>query len=69
VAGVFLHGPHFGDRYGVVYPFLQALARAKVSLIALSCTVSSISAIIKQQELGVAVQVLEETFEAPRTRA
>jgi hypothetical protein len=40
-----------------------------VSLIALSCTVSSISAIIKQQELGVAVQVLEETFEAPRTRA
>jgi len=69
VAGVFLHGPHFGDRYGVVYPFLQALRRAKVSLLALSCTVSSISAILKQHELGAAVQVLEETFEAPSSTA
>ena len=66
VAGIFLHGPHFGDRYGVVYTFLQALARARVGLLALSCTVSSISAVLKQQELGAAVRVLEETFEAPR---
>lgn len=66
VAGVFLHGPHFGDRYGVVYTFLQALARARVSLLALSCTVSSISGVLKQQELAAAVRVLEETFEAPR---
>jgi len=68
VAGVFLHGPHFGDRFGVAATFLQALARAKVSLLALSCTVSSISGILKQQELGAAVQVLEETFEAPRSQ-
>ncbi|MBI4643567.1 MAG: hypothetical protein HY743_07510 [Deltaproteobacteria bacterium] len=69
VAGVFLHGPHFGDRYGVVYTFLQALGRARVSLLALSCTVSSISAVLKQQELGAALQVLEATFEAPRAGA
>ncbi|MFZ5451341.1 MAG: hypothetical protein ACOZF2_05650 [Thermodesulfobacteriota bacterium] len=69
VAGVFLHGPHFGDRYGVVYTFLQALARVRVSLLALSCTVSSISAVLRQQELGPAMQVLEETFEAPRPDA
>lgn len=66
VAGVFLHGPHFGDRYGVVDTFLQALGRARVSLLALSCTVSSISGVLKQQELAAAMQVLSETFEAPR---
>jgi hypothetical protein len=68
VAGIFLHGPHFGDRYGVAYTFLQALGRARVSLLALSCTVSSISAVLRQQELGAAMQVLEETFEAPQSR-
>jgi len=66
VAGIFLHGPHFGDRYGVASTFLQALDRARVSLLALSCTVSSISAVLRQQELGAAMQVLAETFETPR---
>ncbi len=69
VAGIFLHGPHFGDRYGVVDTFLQALRRARVSLLALSCTVSSISGILRQQELAAAMQVLQETFEAPRPPA
>lgn len=66
VAGVFLHGPHFGDRYGVADTFLRALGRARVSLLALSCTVSSISGVLRQQELARAMQVLGETFEMPR---
>jgi len=66
VAGVFLHGPHFGDRYGVVETFLKALGRARVPLLALSCTVSSISGVLKQQDLAAAMQVLSETFETPR---
>jgi aspartokinase len=69
VAGIFLHGPHFGDRYGVADTFLQALGRARVSLLALSCTVSSISAVLRQQEMRAAMQVLEETFEAPGSQA
>jgi len=69
VAGVFLHGPHFGDRYGVVHPFLEALGKAKIPLLALSCTVSSISAILKQQELEAAMHILEEIFEAPTYQA
>lgn len=68
VAGIFLHGPHFGDRYGVADTFLQALGRARVSLLALSCTVSSISGVVKQQDLAAALQILEETFEAPRAQ-
>ena len=42
------------------------LGRARVSLLALSCTVSSISGILRQQDLTAAVDILEETFEAPR---
>ncbi len=66
VAGVFLHGPHFGDRYGVADTFLRALGRARVSLLALSCTVSSISGVLKQQDLAAAMQILGDTFEMPR---
>jgi len=65
VAGIFLHGPHFGDRYGIVHTMLEALERAHVSLLALSCTISSISLIIRQQELAAAQLVLGNTFEAP----
>ena len=65
VAGIFLHGPHFGDRYGIAQTLLEALERAHVSLLALSCTISSISLIIRQQELPAAQLVLGNTFEAP----
>lgn len=68
-AAIYIHGPHFGDRYGVADTLVKALDRSRVSLLALSCTVSSISAVLKQQELGAAVQVLGETFEAPRSGA
>ncbi len=64
VAGIFLHGPHFGDRYGIALTLLQALEKARVTLLALSCTISSISLIIRQQELALAQMVLGKTFEA-----
>jgi aspartokinase len=66
VAAIFVHGPHFGDRYGIGQTLVEALERAQVTLLGLSCTVSSISVIITQQELNAAVQVLEHTFEVPR---
>ena len=64
-AAIFLHGPHFGDRYGIARTFLEALDRAKVSLLALSCSVSSISAIVKKKELESALEILGRTFEVP----
>ena len=64
VAAIFLHGPHFGDRYGIADTLVKTLEKAQVQLLALSCTVSSISAIIRQGDLARAVQVLGETFEA-----
>jgi aspartokinase len=65
VAGIFLHGPHFGDRYGIVNALVEALEDAHVSILALSCTISSISVIIRQHELAPALLVLGQVFEAP----
>jgi aspartokinase len=65
VAGLFLHGPHFGDRYGIAHTLVDALGKAHISLLALSCTISSISLIIRQQELAAAQLVLGNTFAAP----
>jgi hypothetical protein len=65
VAGIFLHGPHFGDRYGIAQTLVEALEHAHISLLALSCTISSISLIIRQHELAAAQLVLGQTFAAP----
>jgi hypothetical protein len=65
VAGIFLHGPHFGDRYGIVHALVEALEQTHVTILALSCTISSISVIIRQQELAPALLVLGQVFEAP----
>jgi hypothetical protein len=65
VAGIFLHGPHFGDRYGIAHTLVEALEKAHIKLLALSCTISSISLIIRQQELAAAQVVLGNTFAAP----
>lgn len=65
VAGIFLHGPHFGDRYGIAHTLLEALEKAHITLLALSCTISSISLIIRQHELAATLLVLGDTFEAP----
>ena len=65
VAGIFLHGPHFGDRYGIADTLVEALEQAHVSILALSCTISSISVIIRQQELAPALLILSQKFEGP----
>jgi hypothetical protein len=65
VAGIFLHGPHFGDRYGIAHTLVDALEKAHISLLALSCTISSISLIIRQNELAAAQVILGNTFAAP----
>jgi hypothetical protein len=65
VAGIFLHGPHFGDRYGIAHTLVTALETAHISLLALSCTISSISLIIRQHELAAAQVILGNTFAAP----
>jgi aspartokinase len=62
VAALYIHGPHFGDRYGIANTLVRALERGGVSLLAIGCTVSSISVIIREEDLTAAVQALEATF-------
>jgi len=65
VAGIFLHGPHFGDRYGITHALVEALEQVNVSILAMSCTISSISLIVRQHELAPALMVLGQVFQAP----
>jgi aspartokinase len=67
VGALYIHGPHFGDRYGIAHALVKALESEGVSLLALGCTVSSISAIIKEADLAAAVQTLEATFQRSST--
>jgi aspartokinase len=63
VAALYIHGPHFGDRYGIAHALAKALESKGIYLLALGCTVSSLSAIIKEVDLAAAVQTLEATFQ------
>jgi aspartokinase len=63
VVALFIHGPHFGDRYGIAHTLVRALEGAGVSLLAIGCTVSSISVIVSEKDLAVAIQTLEATFQ------
>jgi aspartokinase len=65
VAGIFLHGPHFGDRYGIAQTLVESLEKAHITLLALSCTISSISLIIRQHELAAAQLALGNTVASP----
>ena len=63
VAALFIHGPHFGDRYGIANKFVEGLQRAGVAILAMSCTVSSISAIIGKIDLDPAIRTLDKIFQ------
>ena len=63
VAALYIHGPHFGDRYGIANILVRALERGSISLLALGCAVSSLSVVIREEDLAAAVQTLEATFQ------
>ena len=67
VAALYIHGPHFGDRYGIAHALVKALESKGVSLLALGCTVSSLSVIVGEQDLDPAVQALEASFQRSST--
>ena len=67
VAALYIHGPHFGDRYGIAHALVKSLENNGVSLLALGCTVSSLSVIVAEQDLDPAVQALEATFQKSST--
>jgi hypothetical protein len=65
VAFFFLHGPHFGDRYGIASALIKALHKAGVTLLALSCAVSSISFVVQAGDSIHTIRALNSVFQTP----
>jgi aspartokinase len=62
VSVIFLHGPHFGDRYGIANALVKTMWRAGVFPLAMSCAVSSLSVVIEGSELNKTLAALNSGF-------
>ena len=60
-----MNGPHFGDRYGIVYLLFKALNENDVELTGLNCSTHSITGILPQNDLERAIDSLSSYFEIP----
>jgi aspartokinase len=60
-----MNGPHFGDRYGIVSELMGSLVRRQVQLLALSCTIASISGVVPRSQFEFALEAIQEHFEVP----
>ena len=65
VSLIFLHGPHFGDRYGIADAAVGALTRKGIPLVALGCTASSIYLVLPENHREAAGRSLKEAFLMP----
>lgn len=68
VSVFFLHGPHFGDRYGIANALVKSLRGAGVPLLALSCAVSSISLVVRSGDSDQTIRALDSVFKTPSGR-
>ncbi len=65
VSVFFLHGPHFGDRYGIANALVRSLRQANISPLALSCAVSSVSVVIEGNNTDQTLAALDTNFQIP----
>jgi aspartokinase len=65
-AAVFsMNGPHFGDRYGITSELLAAFNKKEIEILALNCTVASITGAIKATDIDPAIEAIQGCFEVP----
>ncbi len=68
VSAIFLHGPHFGDRYGIANAIVACMRSTEIPTLALSCAVSSISLVVRSSDETKAIKALSSTFQTrPRS--
>jgi len=60
-----MNGPHFGDRYGISHELLSSLENRNVDVLSLSCTIASITGVIKKSQLDQAIEGIKDCFEVP----
>ncbi|MGQ9555068.1 MAG: ACT domain-containing protein [Anaerolineae bacterium] len=65
VAIVAIFGPDFRERAGIAGTMFAALASAGINILAISTSISTVSCLIRQEDLRRAMTVLEATFELP----
>jgi len=65
VSVFFLHGPHFGDRYGIASTCIKSLGEAGIFPLAVSCAVSSISLVVEGKDSNRIIGALGSGFRIP----
>lgn len=65
VAIVSIFGPHFREKPAIAGRMFSALSAAGINILAISTSISTLSCVIPESLLSLAVQVLSETFELP----
>lgn len=60
-----LHGPHFGDRYGIARALVSAMQSHNIAPLAISCTIASISVVVRTDEMERATAALGTSFQIP----
>jgi aspartokinase len=60
-----MNGPHFGDRYGIVSEVLMSLRSRQVAPLALSCTIASVTGVVRRDQFEAALHALRQGFEVP----
>ncbi len=62
VALIYLHGPHFQDRYGIAEAALSPLQKAGIPVLATGCSGTSVYIVVPEDRLEVTATCLAETF-------
>ncbi len=65
VAIVSIFGPDFRERPGIAGTMFQALADQQINILAISTSISTVSAVIEAKYLEAALMALRATFELP----
>ena len=63
---IYFHGPHFGDRYGIAEATFSALSQADIKIVASGCSASSVFVVLAQDNIDMAENVLNDTFEVAK---
>lgn len=65
VAAFAMNGPHFGERYGIASELLHAFEQEGVRLLALGCSIASVTGVVREEDVDRAVKAIQARFEVP----
>jgi aspartate kinase len=65
VAIVSIFGPDFRERPGIAGAMFNALASASVNILSISTSISTVSCVIDNADVDLAMEVLREAFDLP----